>query len=64
MSIGGWIAGLVGTVAVIVLVASFMAPDKARTGRTVLAWNVARVGSLLVLGAWFAFWLLPSVMPG
>ena len=63
MGIAGWIGGLVSVVGVVVLAASFMAPDQGRTRRTVVGWNVARVGSLLVLAAWFAFWLLPSLMP-
>lgn len=64
MGIGGWIGGLVGVVGVVVLCASFMAKDQGRTRRTVVGWNVARVGSLVVLLGWFALWLLPSVIPG
>ena len=64
MGIGGWFGGLAGAVAGILLVASFMAPDQARTSRTVLAWNAARVGSLVVLAGWFVLWLLPSLIPG
>jgi hypothetical protein len=63
MGIAGWIGGLVSVVGVVVLAASFMAPDQGRTTRTVVGWNVARVGSLLVLAAWFTFWLLPSLIP-
>ena len=61
MGIAGWIAGIVG---VVVLVASFMAPDQGRTRTTVIGWNVARVGSIVLLAGWFALWLLPSVIPG
>ena len=64
MDIGGWIGGFVGVVGVVVLVASLMAPDQGRTRATLVGWNVARVGSLVVLLGWFALWLLPSVIPG
>jgi hypothetical protein len=64
MGISGWIAGIVGVVGVVLLAASFMAPDQGRTRTTVIGWNVARVGSIVLLGGWFALWLLPSLIPG
>ncbi len=59
MDLGELFGGLLGVLAGLVLLASFIKVGEIRTRRAVIGWNIARLVSIAVGCWWFVFWLGP-----
>jgi hypothetical protein len=61
MTLGELFGGAIGIIAGLIFVASFFVISQTHNRSALIGWNVARVGSLVVLFVWFVAWWAPRI---